>query len=117
MPKVTELAQKAVDAASEGTAPSVEDIYAQIATLRADMAALGSTIAALGKSKGHAVADAAREDVAALRAKGEEQAAMLAEQARGLVDDAEGFLRNRPAAALGIAVGAGVLVGLILNRR
>lgn len=110
MARIAEIAQKAAD-------PTAAELSDQIAALKADIAGLAATLAAMGKAKGQAVADAAREDVAALRAKGEETAATLAQEAKDLAAEAESLLRNRPATALGIAVGLGFLVGLMTNRR
>lgn len=110
MTRVTEVAKKE----AEMTAVELSE---QIAVLKADIAGLASTLASMGKAKGQAVADAARHDVAAIRAKGEEQAAALATQAKNLADEAETFVRTRPTTALGIAVGLGFVIGLLTNRR
>lgn len=110
MARIAEIAQKAVE-------PSSAELSDQIAALKADIAGLASTLTAMGKARGQAVADAAREDAAAIRAKGEEAAAEAGAKARELLSEAEAVLRDRPGTALGVALGIGFLVGLMTNRR
>ena len=89
---------------------SLEDLSAQIDILKNDIATLTTSVGEYSKSKGRAAADSARSTANDLATSGRVKA--LETQ-----DAAEEFVREQPAAALGIAAGLGFLVGLIATRR
>ncbi|WP_172300289.1 YqjD family protein [Pseudoruegeria sp. HB172150] len=93
---------------SNGTSTSkdVEELQAQIATLKADITALTETMKTMGKTR-----------AAQLREQGE--AAVGQAKVKGLeaYEQAEASVRENPAMAVGIAAGVGFLVGVILGRK
>lgn len=94
-----------------------EDMADQMAILRDDISTLKHTIAELGKAQGSHLRTVAAEKADALANKGAQTAEDLRRAAnKGLVDT-ENAVRANPAAAMGIAAGAGFLVGLLLSRR
>ena len=95
---------------TNGTAPTVADLSKQIDTLRRDLTDLTGTIADLGRSKSAELSDAARQ-------KGVETAEYLGRRARDAQDQANQFVVNQPATALGLAAGAGFLIGYLSSRR
>ena len=101
-------------ATSNGTTTTDEttiaDLSKQIDVLRTDLSDLVGTLSALGISKSSELTDAARE-------KGEETAEYLALRAREAQAQAQQFITTQPATALGLAAGAGFLVGLLTSRR
>lgn len=99
------------------TAPTTEDLAAQVETLKADIATLTKTLSNYGKSQGRHLAEVAKDGVHNARQKGEEQFENLKGQAADLSRQAEDFVSERPAVSLGIAAGAGFLVGMLTARR
>ncbi|TYB89250.1 YqjD family protein [Oceaniovalibus sp. ACAM 378] len=97
--------------------PTPEDLSMQIDQLKLDIALLTETITDIGKSKGDELADTVRSKARSARAAGEEQVAELQRRAQETANSAEDYVRANPAAALGIAAGFGLLVGLITSRR
>lgn len=98
--------------ASEATAgePTLQDLNNQISVLRRDMSSLTSTIADLSKSKAADLSSIAREKAA-------ETADQIAARARAVQAQANDFVAAQPGTALGIAAGAGFLVGMMLSGR
>ncbi|PTX57070.1 ElaB/YqjD/DUF883 family membrane-anchored ribosome-binding protein [Litoreibacter ponti] len=96
---------------------SADDVAAQLDTLRKDVSDLTSLIADLGKAKGGEISDAAKAKVDELHASARERAAAASDQAAALQGQANDFIKNQPAAALGIAAGLGFLVGLMSSRK
>ncbi|MEO8241391.1 MAG: DUF883 domain-containing protein [bacterium] len=94
-------------------AENVADFEAQIAALRADIARLSEVLAAMASTGSQNIQDAARQAFADLKAKGEE----AADQATGAMDDVTDSVRRHPLQSLGIAAGAGMLIGLLMGRR
>ena len=93
------------------------DLAEQVETLRNDLSALTQTIADLGKQKGEHTIDAAKEKAADVRDRAVDQAEAARCQAMELQGQANDFVRNQPAAALGIAAGIGFLVGFMGTRK
>lgn len=110
---------RAVDAvkSASGADPSLDDITAQLETLRADMAKLVETMASVGRTKtdaaAHSLADAATD----LRRKGEENLGAVRDHSEAALVQAADYVRKRPTEAVAVAAGLGVLLGLFLNRR
>lgn len=96
---------------------SAEDVADQIATLRNDVNDLTRLIADLGKSKGDEISEAAQAKVDEMRDSARAHAAAVSDQATALQGQANDFVRNQPATALGIAAGLGFLVGYMGSRK
>ncbi|UYV38260.1 DUF883 domain-containing protein [Rhodobacteraceae bacterium D3-12] len=100
---------------------TVADLSAEIETLRKDLGSLTDTIAELGKSKASALKDAASERVKSARdtaqQKGAEAAEKVGAQAQYAQTQANEFIQQKPATAMGIAAGVGFLVGMLSTRR
>lgn len=117
MPATLKTAHTAAEAARDAAQPGLEEVTAELATLRADMSRLVDTIAAVGRTKGedaaHSLAAAAQD----LGARGTETLAAAREGGAAALDRATGYLRERPAEALAIATALGFVTGLLLRRR
>ena len=98
-------------------APSTEDLARQVETIRADIAALTKTLGDFGKAQGEYLAGEARRGADEMRRAGEAQFNLLRNQAGDAGRQAEEFVGKNPGMALGIAAGAGFLIGLISSRR
>lgn len=110
--RVAAAARAAVDAE-----PTVEDLSAQMETLRADMAQIVETMGALSRAKTGEAAEALAETAAELRRRGEEQLAAAREKGSEALESATGYVRSHPAESLAVAAGLGFVVGLLLRRR
>lgn len=97
---------KAVNTASQDAQDNVEQLSEQMAILRQDISAISRSLADLGVSTKDAALESARQKAAELRVSGEE----LGQQAVDAV-------RQQPAAAVGIAVGVGFLLGFLTGRK
>lgn len=95
----------------------IEELSDQIATLKQDIADISKTLSGLGKSSREAAGDQVREKAAHLRDAGEEQLHAARHQADELGRQAADSVRNQPAAAVGIAVGVGFLLGFVTGRK
>ncbi len=96
---------------------SSADLSAQVETLRKDLADLTNIIADLGKAKGEDAISAAKSSANAARDKVVDHAETARLQAMELQDQANSFVKNQPAAALGIAAGIGFLIGMLGSRK
>ncbi|MGC1495677.1 MAG: DUF883 domain-containing protein [Sulfitobacter sp.] len=97
------------------TQPS--DVTEQMAILRDDIRSLSETIAELAQAKGGEMSQAAKDQIHAARDTanaGVDAAKVQAAQLQGQAND---FVRDQPAAALGIAAGLGFLVGMLSTRK
>ncbi|KUP93852.1 DUF883 family protein [Tritonibacter horizontis] len=92
------------------TAPSTDDIAAQMEVLRADMSALTRSVSDLAKDR------ATRAKVAA-RDTAREQTQAIADGAAQVTRQAEDAVRAQPLAATAIAAGLGFALGFLSNRR
>ncbi|MEZ5714825.1 MAG: hypothetical protein R3D85_06415 [Paracoccaceae bacterium] len=109
------MAQTKTDAAS----PSREmaELSDQIAVLKNDIAGLTDTLGALAASSRDAAIDTARDKAAKLRAVGDEQFETIRSGARDLGNHATAAVREQPAAAVGMAVAAGFVLGFLTGRK
>ena len=89
---------------------SVDDLSKQIATLRKDMSALTSSVAEYGRAKTDELKTGAM-------VKGSEALDEVTARARDAQAQANQFVTTQPGLALGLAAGAGFLVGLLTTRR
>ena len=93
------------------------DLASQMDVLRKDLSALTEIIADLGKAKGDEAVAAAKSKVDAVKDKAADTADTARLQAMELQDQANTFIKNQPATALGIAAGVGFLVGFMGSRK
>lgn len=98
-------------------AQNVEELTAQIAALKADLAAIAETVKGQGEGLAEEVAARARRAYDQVRDEAVQRAGHVRDRAEGYVESAETAVRTHPATAMGLAVGAGFLLGLILARR
>ena len=96
---------------------NVEDLRAMMDILKSDVQALKQTVSEVGKSEGRRAFDAAKEKGRGARDAGEVQYEALREAAEGYGRDAGQYVRENPLTALGIAAGAGLLVGITMRNR
>ncbi|MGJ8546552.1 MAG: DUF883 family protein [Sulfitobacter sp.] len=97
--------------------PNLADLREQIDALRQDLHGLTGTIAEIGKAKGDKLSEAANQQYEAARQKGSEAADYARARARDVEHQARDFVNEQPTMALGIAAGAGFLVGMLSTRR
>ncbi len=109
------MATKSMNGRNESAAAA--DLNDQIETLRQDIGALTQTISEMGKHKGDETIEAARAKASDLRDKAADHAETARLQALEMQDQANNFIRNQPATALGIAAGVGFLVGFFGSRK
>lgn len=88
---------------------TIEDLGAQIETLRTDLASLTATMSDLGKVKSAQLKEAVRH-------KGVETADYVETQLKDARARADLFVSERPSTALGIAAGLGFLVGYLARK-
>lgn len=93
------------------------DLAKQVEVLRKDLGALTEIIADLGKAKGDEAVAAAKTKVDDVRERATDTADTARLQAMELQDQANDFIKNQPATALGIAAGIGFLVGFMGSRK
>ncbi|MCC5970579.1 MAG: DUF883 family protein [Pararhodobacter sp.] len=87
-----------------------DDLAEQVSLLRMQLEDLASSVAEAGQQK-------ASQAVREARRVGEESYEAVADYAGDAYAEAERFTADRPATALGMAAGMGLLVGLFLGRR
>lgn len=109
------MASKIAEVKNSNT--TANDVADQIATLRNDVSDLTRLIGELGKAKGGELSDAAKDKAEELRKRAQTQVDVVADHAAAAQDQANDFIKNQPAAALGIAAGLGFLVGFISSRK
>lgn len=85
---------------------SLEEISAQIEALKADLAGLTDAVGHYGKGR-------YRE----ARSEAERHARHVRSEAEDYGRQAQDFIRDQPATALGLASGVGFLIGLLVSRR
>ncbi|MBJ3761626.1 DUF883 family protein [Maribius pontilimi] len=98
------------------TAPSTEDLSAQVELLKADISRLTETIGELGKAKGREYANEAKRRAESVRSEAEQRARAARGHAEDKVDEIEAYVRQNPATALGIAAFIGLIVGFLTRR-
>ncbi|MBY6158519.1 glycine zipper domain-containing protein [Pseudooceanicola nitratireducens] len=96
---------------------SADDVRDQIAALQADMAELTRAVSAYGKAKGEDARAAAELRAEELMTRAEKMGRDAEAQLRSGYAQAEGAVRENPAAAVGIAAGIGFVLGLLSTRR
>jgi ElaB/YqjD/DUF883 family membrane-anchored ribosome-binding protein len=97
--------------------PTPDDVSEQLAVLRNDVAALTNTLKDLTRAEAQDAADGAKRVARKARDGVEHEYVKLQKQAGDAVDHADALIREKPAMAMGVAAGVGLLVGLMLSRR
>ncbi len=108
--------------------PGVAELRAELEALRADLAKVRSDLAALPAAGRDAAADgvrAARDALEVetrklmerLRGAAEEAKARSGPAARGAAGEIAGAIAKRPLTAMGVALGLGVMLGWMTNRK
>jgi len=97
-------------ARADATEISTDDLTKQISALKKDLVELTNMMGTMGKEKAHNFASAARET-------GEAQYAKVQHGTQEAVRRADDFVTQQPLLSIGIAAGAGLLIGLVASRR
>lgn len=98
-------------------AETASDLEAQIAALKSDVAELTDTLSQYGRDRSVQLGEVAAQTLETAKQTGAEKAQQIKQQARDSYAGAEKAVRANPAASVGIAAGAGFLVGLLASRR
>ena len=104
-------------AAATASGVSIDDLARQIETIRSDLSTLASLFGEVGKAEASRARDNLKAQGQAAQDITEEQLEHIRRKAVGYRNDAEDFVQRKPEAALGIAAGLGLLVGLFLSSR
>lgn len=103
--------------ASKDTPATVEELSDQIEALKAELAALAGNARSRGEAIAEDLADRGRAALDRARDEASHHATRARERAGDYLDRADTAVRQNPATAMGVAVGAGFLIGLLLARR
>lgn len=103
--------------AQSTTKATPDDLGKQLDTLREDVAQLTRTIAQLTRDEAEHAADTARDALGKARAGVAQEYDRVSAQGRQAVDHADALIREKPAMAMGVAAGVGLLVGLMMSRK
>jgi len=102
--------------AEKATEQTPETLARQIEELKSDLSNITRTLAQMEKAGRAGAAERVRERGAELAELSREQIEALRRQAAALPEQIGARVREQPALSLGVAVGAGLLVGLLLRR-
>jgi ElaB/YqjD/DUF883 family membrane-anchored ribosome-binding protein len=106
----------------------VSDVSADLSQLKSDLAKLAASVATLVEHQGQSAAESVKGRVRAAAATAEGAAARVAEEGRlaydntraavaSAGDDLSRMVERNPIAALGIALGVGLIIGMMSRRR
>lgn len=117
--------EKIIDSAKETLADAKarlagadsEALAAQVEQLKLDLVRISDTLAGMGRAQGEAVADNVRSQAARLYDISGAKLSAAADRATATASEAQELVRRQPAAAVGLAAGAGLLAGLLLARK
>lgn len=100
------------DSPTDSTAdsPGATDLQAHLAALRAEVAALAKAVAETAEAR-------ARDTLKGLAVAGAEPIGEASEEMRRTMDKARAYANEKPLQALGMAAGAGLILGLLIGRR
>lgn len=99
------------------TAPDMQDLSAQIEALKADISQITTTLTEMGTARKDAAINSAKSQAEHLRAEGHKQLEMAQSTAEDYGAQAADAIRRQPAAAVGMAVAAGFIAGLLTSRK
>ena len=111
------MAQAKVASGNGTPQENLDQLSEQIAVLRNDISAITQSLADLGGATKDAAMEQARAKAAQLRATGEQQYHAAHDKAEELGQQAADAVRQQPAAAVGLAVGVGFLLGFLTGRK
>ncbi len=103
--------------AAKSAKDDVQQLSEQIGILRKDIAEISDTLASLGAHSKEAAAANVKTSVARLQQRGEAGLEMAQSAAEDLGNQAADAVRSQPAAAVGLAIGLGFLLGFVSGRR
>ncbi|QIE47330.1 DUF883 domain-containing protein [Pseudohalocynthiibacter aestuariivivens] len=109
------MAQSKTTSSSGDT--SVADLTDQIQTLKGDIAKITEILGEIGVEKRDQATAKLRETASEVRAQGERHLRDAQARAEDVGAQAADAVRQQPAAAIGIAVGVGFLIGLVTSRK
>ncbi|SFN62994.1 Membrane-anchored ribosome-binding protein, inhibits growth in stationary phase, ElaB/YqjD/DUF883 family [Roseovarius lutimaris] len=89
----------------------------QIAALKADLAQISQTLVDMGETRREAAVNSATKKASELREQGEQHLQHAQAKVEDLTSQTTDAVRNQPAAAVGIAVGIGFLLGFLSGRK
>jgi ElaB/YqjD/DUF883 family membrane-anchored ribosome-binding protein len=116
--KIVESAKETLaDAKARLVGNDSEALMAQVEQLRLDLARISDTLSGMGRAQGEAVAESVRGQAARLYDISGAKLTAAAERATATASEAQEMVRRQPAAAVGLAAGAGLLAGLFLARK
>lgn len=95
----------------------IERLTEQVATLRKDISGIVEALGDLGHSSRDAAVERASRKAAELRDSGQEHLHAAQHRAEDLGRQATDAVRHQPAAAVGLAVGLGFLLGFMTGRK
>ncbi len=104
------------DSRAAAKTPSSEDFGEQLSVIREDVAKLVETIAGISKERGEGVAGAVADEARKIGEKGAEALDVARDESVKLFEAATDLARKQPGTALSIAVGVGLISGLLLRR-
>lgn len=121
-------AQKVGTMAERKIENTAGDVSADLAQLKADLSRLAASVASLVETQGQAAAANVKGRVRAAAATAEDAAARVAEEGRHAYDqtraavatagdDLSRMVERNPIASLGIALGVGLVIGMMSRRR
>ena len=95
---------------SPAESPAAADLQAHLAALRAEVAALARLVAETAEAR-------ARDTLKGLAVAGAEPIGEAKEEVLKAMDKARVYANEKPLHALGMAAGAGLILGLLIGRR
>ena len=112
-----DAAGKAAREASEATDQSYEELRAQVETLKQDLVGLAEAAGSAGAQTARQAYGGAQRAGRRATAAAEDGYERAGERLDDAFSEAEDFVRERPAVAVGLAAGAGFLLAMCLSRR
>ncbi|MBX3376126.1 MAG: DUF883 domain-containing protein [Phycisphaeraceae bacterium] len=95
----------------------LDSIKSDIATLQSDLSAALKDLVSVSKSEAGEVKDRLETQVRERLSKLSDKAEDLAQRGRRAMEGLEGAIEEKPLQSVGIALGIGVLIGVLLSRK
>ena len=102
---------------TESPQSELDDLSAQLATLKQDVPNLTKSLGELGTASKEAAKNGARRKAGEFRDAGEAQFNAARDQAEQYGQYAADTVRQQPAASMAVAVGVGFVLGMLTSRR
>lgn len=99
------------------TKADTRDVAEQIAELRADLEKLTATIADLAQNRAEGLVEQLQKKVAELSANAESMVKSRVAGAEATLDEFSAHVRQKPLHMLALALGAGMVFGILFGRR